>query len=364
MQPVNKGVNAPLNMNRIIFDCEPAKTPVSGLYHFCLNLGNALLHHTDTAKDEFTFYVPPGQPYLFGKNQRYILEKKIHRVFQGAFQSCDLWHSTIQSAKYRPRNRRIKMVLTIHDLNFLIQRSGEPRKLKKYLGRVQAAINRADHIVCISEYTRQTVLGHLQTNGKPVDLIYNGCIINEFPGFDAPAYRPSRPFIFALGAVCSKKNFHVLPCLLKNNDYELVIAGTRHQEYENRVIQEAELHGTAKRVRFTGEISEEEKHWYYKNCSAFAFPSLAEGFGLPLIEAMYYGKPAFIATGTSLPEIGGDQAHCFHNFEPEYMQRVFEEGMRHYATAKPMQAIRERALKFSWDQAAIDYLSVYRKLLP
>lgn len=349
-------------MNRIVLDCVSAKSTVSGLYQVCLNLGNALLRHADRAREEFTFYVHPSQQDLFGQHQRYIAQKESHRFFQRPLQSCDVWHSTIQDARIKPRNRRIKVVLTIHDLNFLIQRKDEPSKIKKYLGRVQAGVDRADYIVCISEYTRQTVLTHLQTHGKPVDLIYNGCTINEFPGYDTPVYRPLRPFIFALGALVPKKNFHVLPSLLKHNDYELVIAGTRHSEYEQLIMQQAALFGATDRVRLTGEIKEEDKHWYYKHCTAFAFPSLAEGFGLPLVEAMYYGKPAFIAVGTSLPEIGGDLVYCFNNFEPEHMQNVFEEGMHDYIKAKPMQAIRERALKFSWDQAAMDYLSVYRKL--
>jgi glycosyltransferase involved in cell wall biosynthesis len=273
-----------------------------------------------------------------------------------------VWHSTIQDAKIKPRNRRIKVVLTIHDLNFLIQRKDEPSKIKKYLGRVQANINRADHIVCISEFTRQTVLQNLTTYGKPVDLIYNGSTIKEFPGYDTPVYRPARPFIFGLGALVPKKNFHVLPCLLQHNEFELVVAGTRHEEYVAQVMQQAALYGVADRVHLTGEISEKDKYWYFKNCTAFAFPSLAEGFGLPLIEAMYFGKPAFIATNTSLPEIGGDQAYHFDHFDPEYMQSVFEKGMLQYEHTKPMQAIRERALRYSWDQAAKDYLSIYRHL--
>jgi glycosyltransferase involved in cell wall biosynthesis len=349
-------------MDRIIFDCVAAKNTVSGLYQVCLNLGNALLKQADPAREAFTFYVHESQPALFGKGQRYIIHTPVHRLFQGQLQLCNVWHSTIQDAKIKPRNRRIKVVLTIHDLNFLIQRKGEPSKIKKYLGRVQANIDRADHIVCISEFTRQTVLENLQTHGKPVDMIYNGCTINEFPGYDTPVYRPSRPFLFALGALVPKKNFHVLPCLLQHNDYELVIAGTRHADYEAQIMQQAALYGVTDRVRLTGEIKEEDKYWYFKNCTAFAFPSLAEGFGLPLIEAMYYSKPAFIAASTSLPEIGGDVAYCFNHFEPEYMQSVFKEGMLHYEKTKPMQAIRERALRFSWDQAAKDYLSIYRIL--
>lgn len=350
-------------MNRITLDCVAGRNPVSGLYQVCLNLGNALLKQADPAAEQFTFYIHKSQELLFGNNQRYIIHKETNRFFQGSLQACDVWHSSIQDARIKPRNRRIKVVLTIHDLNFLIQRKDEPGKIKKYLGRVQANVNRADHIVCISEFTKQTVLQHLKTNGKPVDVIYNGSTVKEFPDYSLPGYHPAKPFIFALGALVPKKNFHVLPCLLQHNDYELIIAGTKHKEYEQLILQQAALYGVSNRVKLLGEISEEKKYWYYKHCAAFAFPSLAEGFGLPLIEAMYFGKPAFVSKATSLPEVGGHLAYYFDHFEPEYMQRVFAEGMAHYDATKPMQAIRERALKFNWEQAANEYLTVYRKLI-
>jgi glycosyltransferase involved in cell wall biosynthesis len=349
-------------MNRITLDCVAGRNPVSGLYQVCYNLGNALLKQTDPATEQFTFYIHKSQDQLFGKDQRYIIHKESYRFFQHKLQACDVWHSSIQDARIKPFNRRIKVVLTIHDLNFLIQRKNEPGKIKKYLGRVQANVNRADHIVCISEFTKQTVLQHLKTNGKPVDVIYNGSTVKEFAGFDSPVYRPAKPYIFALGALVPKKNFHTLPCLLQHNNYELVIAGTKHKEYEQLILEQAASYGVSNRVKLLDEISEEEKYWYYKHCAAFAFPSLAEGFGLPLIEAMYFGKPAFVSKATSLPEVGGDLAYYFEHFEPEYMQRVFAEGMAHYNATKPMQTIRERALKYNWEQAASEYLTVYRKL--
>ncbi len=95
---------------------------------------------------------------------------------------------------------------------------------------------------------------------------------------------------------------------------------------------------------------------------AVGFPSLAEGFGLPLLEGMYFGKPVFIATNTSLPELGGGLAYHFDNFDPEYMQSVFEKGMQHYEQTKPVKALHERALQFTWDKNAAGYLAIYRKL--
>ncbi|OQP50630.1 hypothetical protein A4H97_01970 [Niastella yeongjuensis] len=349
-------------MNRITFDCVPGKSVVGGIYQFVLNTGKALIQQVDPAREALSFYVHKDVPDFLGKDQRYIIQKKSHRLFQSQLQDCDVWHSTIQDAKIIPRNRRIKVVLTIHDLNFLIQRKDQPGKIKKYLGRVQDNINRADHIVCVSEFTRQTVLQNLKTDGKPVDLVYQGSKIKEFPGYDTPVYRPVRPFILAVGALVPKKNYHVLPCLLQHNDYELVIAGTRHEEYVAKVMEQAALFGVTDRVHLLGEISDEDKYWYLKNCTAVGFPSLAEGFGLPLVEGMYFSKPVFIATSTSLPEIGGGLTYNFDHFDPEYMQSVFEKGMHHFEQTRPIQALHERALNFTWDKNAAGYLSIYRKL--
>ncbi|HEY9046964.1 MAG TPA: glycosyltransferase, partial [Ohtaekwangia sp.] len=94
------------------------------------------------------------------------------------------------------------------------------------------------------------------------------------------------------------------------------------------------------------------------------FPSLAEGFGLPVLEAMYYGKPVFLSKLTSLPEVGGEHAYYFDNFSPEHMREVFVKGMHHYETTHPEAMIKAWALRFSWDNTAKEYLSLYRELHP
>ena len=349
-------------MNNVLIDCERTKYPNTGLYHYCLNLGNELIKQEDKSQEELFLYLGKKQYGLFGKDVDYVTQHKWHKFFQPFTQKFQIWHSTYQGSSYRPFNTNTKVVLTIHDLNFLIERKSEPGKIKKYMRQVQKNIDRADHIVSISEFTRQMILNNLSVNGKPVEVIHNGCNINEFPGFDQPVYKPSKPFIFSIGTVLPKKNFHVLPCLLKNNDYELVIAGIIKKDYEQKIFEEAKLHGVESRIKLTGPISEEDKYWYYKNCLAFAFPSLAEGFGFPLVEAMYYGKPAFTSRLTSLPEIGADMAYYFDSFEPAAMQHSFEQGMQHYNETNPSAAIHKRAMQFSWTNAACSYLSVYRNL--
>jgi glycosyltransferase involved in cell wall biosynthesis len=348
-------------MNRILIDCERTKHPHTGLFHFCLQLGNALIRHADPQREELTFYVPRGQRSLFGPGQNYFFHRDFHKLWIPRTRSFSLWHCTYQNSRLLPPPSNTRVVLTIHDLNFLVEQKEKPAKIEKRLRQVQASIDRADHIVCISQFTLSTVASRFRLGNRPAEVIYNGCNINEFPAFDQPGYRPARAFIFSLGTVLPKKNFHVLPCLLVGNDYELVVAGILNTDYEKIIRAEAGRHGVQDRLHLVGPVREEEKSWYFRNCLAFAFPSLAEGFGFPAVEAMYYGKPVFLSNHTSLPEIGGSEAYYFADFDPTAMQEVFNRGMTDYLAQGRVQQIRQRALRYNWDQSARDYLSVYRK---
>jgi len=121
--------------------------------------------------------------------------------------------------------------------------------------------------------------------------------------------------------------------------------------------------GVEDRFHLLGTVSEQEKSWYYHNCYAFATASLAEGFCLPVTEAMSAGKPLFLSPRTALPEIGGQVAFYFPSFNPGQMQHTFLQGMHLYEGNNMQQAIRERAAGFSWETAAKSYLDVYRGLI-
>ena len=131
---------------------------------------------------------------------------------------------------------------------------------------------------------------------------------------------------------------------------------------KNEIICEARKFGVESRVIFTGPISENDKRWYYKNCTAFVFPSLSEGFGLPVIEAMYFGKPTILSSKSSLPEVGGEHAYYFSDFDPDGMSKVLKKSLEHYEQTKPMNLIQAWAKTFSWEKAAKEYLEIYNTL--
>ncbi|TDQ09359.1 glycosyltransferase family 4 protein [Pedobacter metabolipauper] len=346
---------------KIVLDCERMKYEHTGLFEYCHQLGHAL-KKAKGQKDQLSYYLNPGLQKHFDPSDCFIDQNGLQKFIFPRIQNIDLWHTTYQLSAYIPHRKKTKRVLTIHDLNFLHEGKADS-KVKGYLHKLQKNIDLADHIVAISTFTKNDILSHLSIPDKPITVIYNGCAPLESSKESMPAYLPSKPFLFALGTVNPKKNFHVLVPLLVNNDLELIIAGKIEPAYKDKILAEAALHNVEARVKVTGPIHDHEKTWYYKNCKAFLFPSLAEGFGIPPIEAMRFGKPVFLSDKTSLPEIGGNLAYYFKSFDPSEMQQVFRNGMQDYQLKQPANEIIKHAEQFNWKNSAQAYIQVYRNTL-
>ncbi|HEX7844444.1 MAG TPA: glycosyltransferase family 1 protein [Chitinophagaceae bacterium] len=351
-------------MQRIIFDCERMKFPDTGLYHYCLNLGRYLEKNISLLNEQLFFYTPAGGQSWSFNSSNHITQNSLHKFVMPQLNDYDIWHATYQCTNYMPfRNRKIKVVLSIHDLNFLYDEKKTETKRQKYLRHLQALINRADAIVCISEFSRKDVLKHCDTGNKPIHVIYNGTNMLAAPRLNSNSYKPKRPFLFSIGVINRKKNFHVLLPLLQQNTMELLIAGKPDDgDYLSFINRQSRELGVESNVRLLGPVTETEKSWYFNNCRAFAFPSVSEGFGLPVTEAMSCGKPLFLSDRTVLPEIGGDVSFYFRDFNPDHIRQVFDNGMEQYKHRRLSEQIKERGRNFNWHLSAQKYLDVYRSL--
>lgn len=351
-------------MRKIVFDCERMKYPDTGLYHYCLNLGKYLEKNISLGEEELFFYSPGQEQHWSFSPANHITQSPLHKFMLPPLGSFDIWHATYQSTHYMPlRNRRIKVVLSIHDLNFMYDERKSAAKKQRYLGYLQSLINRADAIVCISQFCKKDVLQHCEIKNKPLYVIHNGTNLLENPSLKANSYKPRKPFLFSIGVINRKKNFHVLLPLLQRNTMELVIAGKfDDNHYLSLLRKRSKELGVEDNLHLLGPVSENEKAWYFNHCDAFAMPSISEGFGLPVVEAMSCGKPLFLSDKTALPEIGGDVSFYFKDFQPEHMEEVFNIGMSRYANEDFQKKIKERALNFNWHRSARRYLDVYRSL--
>jgi glycosyltransferase involved in cell wall biosynthesis len=352
-------------MNKIILDCDLMRYRNTGLYHYCLNLGNyvnRLLQ--ENGEEEMRFYVPPREELTFPDRRNVIVERSYHKFFKPFLFGCRIWHAPFQSGRLVPvKNKSIKVILTIHDLNPLHE-DLPAAQVKKSIAHTQWLIDNSNTIVCISEFCKQDVLANCDTGNKPIFVIHNGTHAVHRPGLEIQSYRPTHPFLFAMGDVNRKKNFHTLVPLLENQELEIVIAGRLAEpDYIENMKEDAKARGVIDRLHILGPVKEGEKAWYLENCKAFVHPSLAEGFGAPVVEAMSFGKPLFLSSLTSLPEIGGEVAYYFRNFEPSHMQQVLQEGLDEFSKSELTEKILERSRQFNWEVKAKEYLNVYKTLL-
>ncbi len=351
-------------MKKIIFDCERMKYPDTGLYHYCMNLGKYLEKNIDLQQEELFFYTPPGEQDWSYHSANHLTQNPLQKFVLPSLRKFDIWHATYQNTHYMPMlNKKIKVVLSIHDLNFMYDEKKSAPKKQKYLRYVQSLINRADAIVCISEFSKKDVLQHCDVKNKPLYIIHNGTNLLDTPILKTLSYKPRKPFLFSIGVINRKKNFHVLLPLLKKNTMELLIAGKYDDpDYLSFIKKQSRELGVENNLHLLGTVSEHEKSWYFNNCKAFAFPSISEGFGLPVVEAMSCGKPLFLSNKTALPEIGGDISFYFNDFQPDNMQQVFNIGMEKYRAIGFQEKIKERGLTFNWHKSARQYIDVYRSL--
>ncbi|MCJ8208436.1 glycosyltransferase family 4 protein [Mucilaginibacter sp. RS28] len=332
-----------------------------GYYYFGMGLGNALIDQNQQQFD-LNFYLHKRTRYRFDERVNIIYLSKLHNLYFPLKNKFDVVHFSDQECRLRPWKVNAKKIMTIHDMNKVHLLPAGSAPLQKYLQKLGTFIEKVDKIVTISEFVAKDVKHYFPRHQEKVSVIYNGADeLSVTPGH-LPALAPQKPFLFTIGVLTAQKGAHLLPSLLQDNDYELVIAGpeTPHKQV---IIEEARRYGCLDRVHITGPITDKDKAWYYQNCSAFLFPSRSEGFGLPVIEAMHFGKPVFLSRYTSLPEVGGNAAYYFDSFDPAHMQDVFNAGMKDFSTADSTQKIIAQAEKFSWETAAKQYLELYEACL-
>jgi glycosyltransferase involved in cell wall biosynthesis len=349
---------------KVLIDAGKLKDLYSGLGQVSHDMGIALAQLANT-DHQFTFIVPSGQEGVFGNHVHYIKDRFFNRLLLKftAAAKFDLLHFPHQDFHDWLRPKNLPYLVTVHDLNFLYTKTEQ--KANKYLHRLQNKLKEAKVIVAISKFTAGEVKQHVDIGAIPLQVIYNGVRSIADSSVAAEQMNIAQPFLFTIGVMHPKKNFEALIKMMQAIPvYTLVIAGGGNDLYMNELKQLADKMGIAGRIEFTGYVTPGEKKWLYTNCSAFLFASVSEGFGLPVIEAMQFGKPVFLNHKTSLPEIGGAYATYWHNADTVTMSKVFQEGMQQYADKPELQnEMKLYAAGFSWNKNASEYVLLYQSIL-
>ena len=276
-----------------------------------------------------------------------------------------------------PKN--IKIVTIIHDISF----NFFPQFIKKsdllFLKTlIPLSIERADLVLGVSEFTRDEIIKFYKTDPKKVDFFHNA-VSEDFKNQDVSEeklvevrkkYGLPEKFILYLGTLQPRKN---IPFLIESyakikdkiSDTNLVLVGNRQaHNFDIRIDEAIRKHNLEESVVFPGFVDEQDKAAVYKSAHVFAFPSLYEGFGIPILEAFEMKTPVLAADIPSLREVGGDAASfadpkSIDKFSKALYDISIDENLRDGLVARG----RERTGHFCWEKTARKLLAAFENVI-
>ncbi len=225
-----------------------------------------------------------------------------------------LYHGLSHEIPFAIQHTRIKSIVTIHDLIFLrYPKYYNFIDRKLYQFKSKYACKNATQIIAISEKTKNDIVEFYDINPNKIEVIYQSCD----DSFKAPCpeadlnrirltYKLPQNYLLNVGTIEERKNLKLIIQALKNvnDDFKLVVIG-KQTPYFKTVLKEIETLGLRKRVIFLANIPFADLPGIYQMATIFIYPSFYEGFGIPIIEALYSGVPVIAATGSCLEEAGG-----------------------------------------------------------
>lgn len=305
---------------KIAFDAKRFFHNTSGLGNYSRDLVRILSN-----------YYPENEYLLLNKNKsergKEILEKtNVHYIetSKGNFsrqlkmgkdtqkQHADIFHGLSGELPLRWGKEPIKKVVTIHDLIFMRYPQYYSFFDKKiHLWKFKKAAESADKIIAISEQTKQDIISYLKVPESKIEVIYQGCHQafkeqqpEDFIEHTRQKYQLPERFILNVGTIEERKNLLNIVKAVNETEIPLVVVG-RKTKYFTKIEQYLKKNKMEKQVHFLEGVSMDELAAIYKLADIFVYPSFFEGFGIPVIEALYSKTVAVTSNTSCLPEAGG-----------------------------------------------------------
>jgi glycosyltransferase involved in cell wall biosynthesis len=335
-----------------------------GLGEFSRQLGAELALRAEALRRDhgiqLHYHLPKRWHGRFGRDVGYLSLHTLQRFWHWQPVRFALWHRLHQHIRLLPPSGTEQRVETVHDLNFLHLKSGSKRE--RYRQRMARRLRGSAAVVAITQHVADDIARELPRLGSPVSVIHNGATDLTRAKQRAVEGIGDRPFLLHISRMAPRKNIEAILAMAAAWPAKAIVLAGATSSYTGevqRLVAERRLANVTVRL----DLDEAQKAWLYGHCEGFVFPSLAEGFGLPPIEAMHFGKPVFLSRLTSLPEVGGDVACYFDSFDPAAMRAVVEAGLADASQGDRRDALVRRARGFSWARCAEAYLALYLRLL-
>lgn len=276
------------------------------------------------------------------------------------------------------KSKNQKSVVTIHDLAFLLYPETFPAK-DAFLHKlyVREAITKADHLIAITEATKQDIISFYHVDPAKITVVYHGVDMERFrPMKQEEAhlvdkvkkkYGISQPYILYIGNVQPRKNIQGLIKSYQklrhttHHTHQLVIAGAKAWMVDE--VMQNIGNDFRQDIIFTGRFEDEELPYLLWGAESFILPSFYEGFGLPILEAMACGVPTLVSNTPSLAEVGGDASLTFDPHNIDDMTKILDNVCDNDKLRQSMiQKGFARVSQFSWRACAQQTLDVIDKV--
>jgi glycosyltransferase involved in cell wall biosynthesis len=258
-----------------------------------------------------------------------------------------------------PTRRFKTQIATFHDLFVMTAEYSTPEFRARFTEQARRAAGEADRIIAVSQFTANQVEELLGVERARIRVVHHG--IQPLPVYP----RAPEKIILHVGAIQERKNIARLVRAFASvpADWRLILAGSTGFGAE-KILQEIANSPNRDCITVTGYVSNDEMARYYAKASIFAFPSLDEGFGMPVLEAMRAGVAVVASNRSAVPEVCGDAALVIDALNEEALGDAFAKLCRDDTARAKLEVLgRERAGRFSWQRAAEETWAVYQELL-
>ena len=276
----------------------------------------------------------------------------------GPPRDADIFHALNQRV---PATKHKRTVTTFHDLFVLTGEYSTQEFRDRFAEQARHAAERSDAIICVSQFTADQVASLLKVERARLHVVHHG--VHGPEELPPPAQREQ--LVLSVGSIQKRKNtarlveaFELTP-----PGWKLVLAGAAGYDAES-ILQRIAESPRREDISVTGYVSQAELEHLYAKASLFAFPSLDEGFGIPIIEAMAWGVPVITSDRSALAEVSGEAALHVDPENIEELATALQTTMESPGLRKEL-AIRglEWSAKFTWQAAVEKSWNVYQQLL-
>lgn len=270
---------------------------------------------------------------------------------------------------------KVRKIVTVHDLIFVrYPELYSPIDVRIYKAKVKTACNNADKILATSNQTKQDVVEFLKVDPAKVEVAYQGCHPN-FKKKNSPAeiqsikikYQLPAEYILNVGTIEARKNvsllIQALALLPKEIRTHIVIIG-RPTEYKKEIIDTAHRSGVTEWLIFLHGVSFEDLPAIYQGARLFVYPSIFEGFGIPIVEALESSVPVIATTGSCLSEAGGSGSVYVNPHDPRELADQIRNILTHEDVRNQMINLGKQHIKiFEPKVIAEKLMSVYESVM-